>query len=553
MAPPKSGMKLTFGDEFDSLDLYSTWKPTDQWGNRYLSGNSELQLYVDPKYKGLGLNPFSINDGVLTIKAAKSGGNASTLGKQYTSGMLSSHGTGGFSQQYGYFEMRAQLPAGKGMWPAFWLLSDSGKWPPELDVMESIGSLDNYAVQSIHSKDGNKGKTTWTSENLQQGFHTYGMNWTADTITYYIDGQEKAKYATPSDMHGKMHMLLNLAVGGSWPGSPDSTTDWSKTNYKIDYVRVYSDDPKAVAVPTTASSGSTSSNSGSAQSTAPDPAPSSGSATTFGPGLSPYHVVLSNTMDVSDLSDTYRTANDVSRTYSASQMGIDDVVSPTSVSVAYSSKRDITVTNNGEWGDIRNAIIGSGDVRNVTINNFVDAEISLGDTARTITVTDAKRGNIRTGAGSDTITVTGTSNAASGNLLTINAGDGNNTVSYTGEDDNRVRVNTGSGNDTITIRGATPTTVVAGGGNDRINFRTTNGATLTGGTGRDVFSFAANAHATIADFSSADDRIELSGVSASSVRVSASGGSTYIDIGSSGRITVSGVTHTAAGLHLSYV
>src|SRR5690242_13924476 len=71
MAPPIPGMKLTFADEFDSLALYSTWKPTDQWGNRYLSGNKELQLYVDPKYKGLGLNPFSVSDGVLNIKAAK--------------------------------------------------------------------------------------------------------------------------------------------------------------------------------------------------------------------------------------------------------------------------------------------------------------------------------------------------------------------------------------------------------------------------------------------------------------------------------------------------
>lgn len=533
MALPISGMKLTFADEFDSLDLYSTWKPTDQWGNRYLSGNEELQIYVDPKYKDLGLNPFSISDGALNIKAAKAGDNAAMLGKQYTSGMLSSFGSDGFSQQYGYFEIRAQLPAGKGMWPAFWLLSDSGNWPPELDIMESIGSVNNYAVQSIHSKDGNEGETTYTSENLQEGFHTYGMNWTADKITYYIDGEEKAEFATPSDMHGKMHMLLNLAVGGSWPGSPDSSTDWSKTNFKVDYVRVYSDSPDAQAVsqPVASQSEPTSDPTQTLTST---PTPSSETATTYGPGLSPYHVVLSNTMDVSDLSDIYRAANDASRTYTAAQMGIDGVSSPTTASVSYNGMQDITVTNNGAWGDLRNAIVGSGDVRNVTIKNFVDAEISVGDTPRAITVNDAKRGNIRTGAGNDTITVIGKSNASHDNLLTISAGDGDNTVSYTGEDDNRARIMTGSGDDTIKVGGAAT-------------------ATMTGGTGRDVFSFAANAHATITDFKSADDRIEIREISASNVRVSTSGDSTLVDLGSSGRITVSGVNHTASGLHLSYV
>lgn len=540
MAPPKSGMKLTFDDEFDSLDLYSTWKPTDQWGNRYLSGNKELQLYVDPNYKGLGLNPFSVSDGVLSIKASKAGNSASTLGKQYTSGMLSSHGSGGFSQQYGYFEIRAQLPAGKGMWPAFWLLSDSGNWPPELDIMESIGSVNNYAVQSIHSKDGNNGDTTYASENLQEGFHTYGMNWTKDTITYYIDGKEISEYDTPSDMHDKMHMLINLAVGGSWPGSPDSTTDWSKTNYKIDYVRVYSDNPTAAAIsqPVAASEPEPTSDPASRSTSTPSSeaattTPSSEAATTYGPGLSPYHVVLSNAMDASDFSDTYRAANYASRTYSAAQMGIDGVSSPTTASVSYSG-RDITVTNNGDWGNLRNAIVGSGDVGNVTIKNFVDAEINLGDTSRVITVSDAKRGNIRTGAGSDTITVTGKSNGSSDNLLAINAGDGNNTVSYTGEDDNLVRINTGSGSDTIKVGGDAT-------------------ATVTGGTGRDVFSFAANAHATITDFKSVDDRIELRGISSGNVHVNTSGDSTLIDLGGSGRITISGVNHTANGLHLSYV
>ncbi len=532
MAPPIAGLKLTFAEEFNSLKLGSTWKPTDQWGNRYLAGNKEEQIYVDPSYKGLGINPFEVGNGILTIKSRQAGGNAAALGKKYTSGMLSSHGSGGFSQQYGYFEMRAQLPQGKGMWPAFWLLADHGKWPPELDVMESIGQSPTYLVQSVHSKDGNKGKTTWTSQNLQTSFNTYGMNWTKDTITYYFNGKATATYATPSDMHTKMHMLLNTAVGGSWPGSPDSSTNWANANYKIDYVRVYSSDPNAKPAP-------------------PAPAPTPSNPTPSGTG----HVVLSHKMNALDMSDSYRAAysgSNASRSYSAGQMAIAGVKSPTTVSVAYSGAKDITVTNNGAWGGIKNASVKTSDVRNITLRNFVDTQIAVGDTARVITVSDAKRGNITAGNGSDTITVSGRSDTNDVNLMTINAGGGNNKVSYTGGWQNRVRVNTGSGADTITISGKVPAAVNAGAGNDRININTNNGVTLSGGTGRDVFSFLAGAHATVTDFKRGEDRMELRGIGSSSVKVRASGNSTLIDLGSSGRITVAGVVTNSSGLGLSY-
>lgn len=547
-------MKLTFSDEFNSLNLYSRWKPNDQWGNRTLAGNNELQLYVDPKFKGLGLNPFSVKDGVLTIKAAKAGGAASKLGKNYTSGMLSSHGAGGFSQKYGYFEIRAQLPAGKGMWPAFWMLADHGKWPPELDIMESIGSNKNYAVQSIHSKSGNHGKTTWTSSNLQQGFHTYGMNWTKDTITYYIDGKKTASYATPADMHSKMHMLLNVAVGGKWPGSPNSSTDWSKTNFKVDYVRAYSSDPNAKPAPAAPSTPTPPSNSSGGSSGSNNGGSSSNNnAGSSGNG----NVILSNRSNSADLSDHFKAGGgkNTNRTYTAGQMGINSVRTPTSVSVATNGDGDVTVTNNGAWNAIRNATIKTTNVDDVTLRNFVATDINLSSAAagRTINISGAKRGTVTLGSGADSITVSGRSNSHASNLMTINAGSGNDRVSYTGENDNRVRANGGAGNDTITISGKAAATVNGGSGNDRINHRTGNGTTLAGGTGRDVFSFIAGAHATISDFKSADDRIELSGVRSSSVRVRNSGGNTLIDLGSSGRITVSGVTHTSNGLHLSYV
>jgi hypothetical protein len=233
-------------------------------------------------------------------------------------------------------------------------------------------------------------------------------------------------------------------------------------------------------------------------------------------------------------------------------MAIGGVKSPTTVSVSYIGEKDITVTNNGAWSAIRNASVKSNAVSDVTLRNFVDARIALNDKGRAINVTGAKRGSITTGSGNDTITVSGKSNSTRQNLMTIDAGNGSNKVSYTGEDDNRVRINTGSGSDTITVSGAASSTINSGAGSDRINIRSAKSSTITGGTGRDVFSFMANAHATITDFKSADDRIELKGISSSKVHVRASGGSTLIDLGNSGRITVSGVTHTANGLHLSY-
>jgi serralysin len=548
-------MKLTFADEFNSLNLYSRWKPHDQWGNRTLPGNKELQLYVDPKFKGLGLNPFSVNDGILNIKASKAGGNASKIGKSYTSGMLSSHGAGGFSQKYGYFEIRAQLPAGKGMWPAFWMLADHGKWPPELDIMESIGSNKNYAVQSIHSKGGNKGKTTWTTDNLQTGFHTYGMNWTKNSITYYIDGKQTASYATPHDMHSKMHMLLNIAVGGKWPGSPNSSTDWSKTNFKIDYVRAYSGDPNAKPAPSSPSPSNpppTSSGGNNNGNTGGNSGGNSGSGSGSGIG----DVILSNKINSANLSDHFKAGGGKStnRTYSAGQMAINGVRSPTNVTVNTNAERDITVTNNGAWGAIKNATVKTSNVDDVTLRNFVatDINLSTATAGRTINISGAKRGTVALGSGADAITVSGHSNANELNLMTINAGSGNDRVSYTGEADNRVLANGGGGNDTITISGKAAATVNGGAGNDRINHRTGSSAKLAGGTGRDVFSFIAGAHATITDFKSSDDRIQLSGIKASSVRVRSSGGNTLIDLGNSGRITVSGASHTANGLHLSY-
>ena len=139
--------KLIFSEEFDRLDAgYSghRWKTTFYGGERTLAGNKELQYYVAPGFKGssdssLGINPFSIHEGVLKISArpVDVGDKPYLYGFNYTSGLLTSQTS--FQQQYGYFEIRADTPAGKGLFPAFWMLAP-GKWPPEIDIFEQVGS-----------------------------------------------------------------------------------------------------------------------------------------------------------------------------------------------------------------------------------------------------------------------------------------------------------------------------------------------------------------------------------------------------------------------------
>lgn len=252
-------LPLTFADEFDALSLYDArtrrgrWKTSFAhgpqrgamaWDSRTLKGNHERQIYVDPAFPGsgfmpLGLNPFAVSQGILSIKAEPTTPKAKDQLWRfgYASGLLTSQPS--FSQRYGYFELRAKLPRGKGLWPAFWLLPSRGGWPPELDVLEQTGG--DVVLQTAHfAKVGGPAEVghKTTVEGATTAFHTYGVLWTAERITWFIDGEQTAAAPTPPDMHGAMYLLLNLAVGGSFAGDPDPTTPWP-AHFEIDYVRAY--------------------------------------------------------------------------------------------------------------------------------------------------------------------------------------------------------------------------------------------------------------------------------------------------------------------------
>lgn len=250
----KSEMVQTFNDDFNTLSLYQgtsgTWLTHYEWGGPTaynLSTNGEQQVYVDPTFRGLpgsqsdtalGLNPFSVADGRLTITAQPVAAEDAPYmgGHEFTSGMLSSAAT--FAQTYGYFEIAADLPEGHGAWPAFWLLRADNVWPPELDIMEAFGD-ENTMVHSgvwYGSSAGRQQMGDWLSTGNLSGEHTFGAKWTPYRITFYVDGHETASYATPADMNSAMFMVANLAMGGYWPGNPDPD---ATASYTIDSIRAY--------------------------------------------------------------------------------------------------------------------------------------------------------------------------------------------------------------------------------------------------------------------------------------------------------------------------
>ena len=237
---PTARMQVTFESHFNNLNNAlageGDWMTTGASGWRTLGGNKEAEFYSDAS---VGTNPFGVRDHVLTITASRG---TNPAGLPFNSGMLTTYKS--FSQLYGYFEMRAQLPNGAGLWPAFWLLPVDGSWPPEIDVMESLGNDPRTIYVGTHSAIGGPNVGTTTPVHVtdtSNAFHVYAVDWQPTEITWYFDGKPVFKEPTPADMHTPMYLLINLAVGGrgSWPGAPIRATVFP-AHFKVDYLRVYS-------------------------------------------------------------------------------------------------------------------------------------------------------------------------------------------------------------------------------------------------------------------------------------------------------------------------
>jgi beta-glucanase (GH16 family) len=225
----RTGMHSTFSEDFKHfaasangvVDGRPAWRTAFIGGERTLTNNHEAEWYQDAGTGG----PFRVVDEVLEISAAPMAG--LPQGMKYRSGLITSQRL--FNQRYGYFEMRAQLPMGKGLWPGFWLLPSAGGWPPEIDVMEMLGHAPRVYYASLHARPPD-GKpideiTAIPAPDLSTRFHVFGVSWRPDRMGFYLDDVLVHESATPADMRQEMYLLANLAVGdeGSWPGQASPT------------------------------------------------------------------------------------------------------------------------------------------------------------------------------------------------------------------------------------------------------------------------------------------------------------------------------------------
>jgi beta-glucanase (GH16 family) len=213
-------------------------------------GNGESECYTNSR-----ANSALDGNGDLVISALSDPGHKCTGGNvnNYTSARLTSNGL--YSFQYGRVEIKATIPTGNGIWPAFWAMGidhDTAGWPTcgEIDIMEVLGSDPNTIHSSVHGPkaDGSLYSLTGTvtaKADLSLAPHVYGMSWTPDEVSYDLDG---VKYLTITRAQVEatgtwvfdhpFYLLMNVAVGGTWPGYPDGSTTWPQTS-TIDYVRVY--------------------------------------------------------------------------------------------------------------------------------------------------------------------------------------------------------------------------------------------------------------------------------------------------------------------------
>jgi VCBS repeat-containing protein len=218
---------LKLDEEFNSTSLdTNVWTHTDPWWQYH--GHDDLEFF-DP-------SECTISGGYCDLRCEKRAAN----GYAYQSGIISSLNHQKFL--YGYFEVRAKIPGGPGIWPAFWMVGDHS----EIDGLEMPGDVPNRVYMTYHEgdaqvyqgyKDG-----IWTA-----GFHTYGIDWQPTYIKWYIDGDKVAEYdhATPID---PQTICFNTIVGGTWSGSPTAATRFPN-DFLIDYVRVYDTKPLPNSVP----------------------------------------------------------------------------------------------------------------------------------------------------------------------------------------------------------------------------------------------------------------------------------------------------------------
>lgn len=215
--------KLKWNDEFDSNEIdKSKWNVLKRKDNY----NNELQFYTED-------NVIQEN-GVLNIIGKKQQKKV----KEYTSGLIDTRNK--FAFKYGRIDIRAKNPEGKGLFPAIWMMPDnSSKQYPEIDIMEMIGQEPFNIYGVVHYEEDGKYMRSFNNIKLEDysGYHIYSFEWNESNLKWYVD--RNLFHSTNFGVsHEKMYIIINLAIGGNWPGDPNEKTIFP-SDFIIDYVRVY--------------------------------------------------------------------------------------------------------------------------------------------------------------------------------------------------------------------------------------------------------------------------------------------------------------------------
>ena len=241
------GWNIVWQDEFDKDSLDLTKWSREIGGHGW--GNNELQFYTDSDSNSY------VENGNLILKAqvVPQGIGSSRGLRYYSSARLRTYGKGDW--KYGRIEVKAKVASGQGIWPAIWMLPTDwlfGGWPSsgEIDIMEHVGYDLGVVHGSVHTEAYNHKINTQRSSarkiaNVDTEFHVYSIIWDKDKISFFIDdvqyflfeNDQQGNYKTwPFDQ--RFHLLINIAVGGDWPGNPDNSTNFPR-KMLVDYVRVY--------------------------------------------------------------------------------------------------------------------------------------------------------------------------------------------------------------------------------------------------------------------------------------------------------------------------
>jgi beta-glucanase (GH16 family) len=229
------GWTLVWNDEFSGTRI-----DAQKWEHEVNGdggGNNELQYYTSRED-----NSF-IEDGKLVLRARRE----NYLGKNYTSARMRTRNKGDWL--YGRFEVKAKLPYGQGLWPAIWMLPtdwEYGGWPMsgEIDIMECLGhnTWTVYGTIHFHSaqlgRQQSGGSMTLPNGSFAGDFHVFAMEWDSVGFKWFVDGVQFFETVHGQPFDKRFHMLLNVAVGGNWPGSPNEFTTFPQ-DMVVDYVRVY--------------------------------------------------------------------------------------------------------------------------------------------------------------------------------------------------------------------------------------------------------------------------------------------------------------------------